>query len=426
MYERTKIRELWQEVNPDRFVRKRQGTIREFVDRQKQVTTRNYTGVADNDDRWIAGIVEYPDSTDQKYRCVLAVLDLSSRHAWAQLLESRDQTADAFEGILEQARQEGRRLPQVLTADDTVFTSPRFQAVLRRNYIAHREQSPGAIATLNRLIGVVSRALAVKGDWAETLQHVISKHNESPCTEILGGIPDASETDTREGNDLEFNRMKREELRDARAFRVLLKAKRLNRRVHTVIWGGLRLVKGFDGSYVQDTQGRWYAMKDVLPVDMPEHEIPAAALKPGDAQAADDEIQDGTRTVGPSMDRVSPSADRARPGAAPMMPPSNPRRQPEQPEDATDVSREVDQFIARISTRQRVPQSESANAPIQTAAEANAAVERRKNLHVEKSMVRQRQPSNLKRLDRIQADLEAANAKLKAWEKQHPEWRPGG
>ena len=55
MYERTKIRELWQEVNPDRFARKRQGTIREFVDRQKQVTTRNYTGVADNDDRWIAG-----------------------------------------------------------------------------------------------------------------------------------------------------------------------------------------------------------------------------------------------------------------------------------------------------------------------------------------------------------------------------------
>ena len=109
-----------------------------------------------------------------------------------------------------------------------------------------------------------------------------------------------------------------------------------------------------------------------------------------------------------------------------MMPPSNPRRQPEQPEDATDVSREVDQFIARISTRQRVPQSESANAPIQTVAEANAAVERRKNLHVEKSMVRQRQPSNLKRLDRIQADLEAVNAKLKAWEKQHPEWRPGG
>ena len=110
-----------------------------------------------------------------------------------------------------------------------------------------------------------------------------------------------------------------------------------------------------------------------------------------------------------------------------MMPPT--RRQPEQTEpQPAAVIREIDKLGARISARQMAaPQSDPVSAsPIQTASEAHEAVERRKNLHVEKSMVRQRQPSNVKRLERIQADLQVVNAQLKDWQKQHPEWRPGG
>ena len=89
--------------------------------------------------------------------------------------------------------------------------------------------------------------------------------------------------------------------------------------------------------------------------------------------------------------------------------------------------KEVDQLIARISARQGAAnQSDASATQIQTVAEANAAVERRKNLYTEKAVVRQRQPSNIKRLERIQADLRMVNAQLQAWEKQHPEWRPGG
>ena len=113
-----------------------------------------------------------------------------------------------------------------------------------------------------------------------------------------------------------------------------------------------------------------------------------------------------------------------------MMPPT-PRRQPEQTEPQLGpaaVTREIDKLGARISARRMAaPQSDPVSAsPIQTASEAHEAVERRKNLHVEKSMVRQRQPSNVKRLERLQADLQVVNAQLKDWQKQHPEWRPGG
>ena len=72
--------ELWRELHaPDRFIHKRQ-SIRQFVDRENQVTPHKYKGVADTDHGWTAGIVEYPSDSGQTYRCVLVVLDISSRH----------------------------------------------------------------------------------------------------------------------------------------------------------------------------------------------------------------------------------------------------------------------------------------------------------------------------------------------------------
>ena len=113
--------------------------------------------------------------------------------------------------------------------------------------------------------------------------------------------------------DVEFNQdridKRKEKLKAARGFRVLMKTKRLIRRVYNEVWSdGIHLVKGFDktGAQVQDTEARWYPTKDVLATDAPEHEIPQAAMEQGDADAADDDIVDGTRPVGPSMDRESP------------------------------------------------------------------------------------------------------------------------
>jgi hypothetical protein len=53
-------------------------------------------------------------------------------------------------------------------------------------------------------------------------------------------------------------------------------------------------------------------------------------------------------------------------------------------------------------------------------------VELRQKLFVEKSFTKQRTPGNVQRLERIQADVRSVNARLRAWQKQHPEWRPGG
>ena len=94
--------------------------------------------------------------------------------------------------------------------------------------------------------------------------------------------------------------------------------------------------------------------------------------------------------------------------------------------------RSIDRLVTRISARERTPVLTDTtglaklDVPIQSAAEANAAVELRRNLFVEKSVTKQRTPDNTQRLERIQASIRSVNARLRSWEKQHPEWRPGG
>ena len=232
--------------------------------------------------------------------------------------------------------------------------------------------------------------------------------------------------------------VKRQELIIMRGFRVLSKAKRVDNRVWKRLWSDkIHLLKAFDGMCVQDTLDQWFSIDDILPVNAQMHEIPPAALRHGVAQIADDEIQDDYRTIGSSMDRLSPSAsrDRTRPRAqpsAPMMPPQVPRRQQmgSTPEDAADVMKDIDHLVARISAGQTASQSANTSpkldAPIRTTDEANATVERRRNLYTEKSVVKQRTPWNTQRLERIQADIQAVNARLGDWRKLHPEWRSGG
>ena len=72
------------------------------------------------------------------------------------------------------------------SSQTTQRSRARFQAVLRRNYITLGEQSED-IATLTRFIGVIRRALTVKGDanWVETLKEVIARHNKSPHRKLF-------------------------------------------------------------------------------------------------------------------------------------------------------------------------------------------------------------------------------------------------
>jgi hypothetical protein len=358
----TRVNELWLELNrpsPERLnaVLMRQGinvnlsNLRKFLSRrsEKQVFAPRpvYKGrvyAVDKDQRWAADIVDYtknPAELDgRRYTYALIVQDIFTRYAWAQLMESRDQAAGAFERILEQARNENHRPPHVLTTDeDSVFMGNRFQDLLRRNHIAHGlKKSREDIATIDRLIGTVRRALAVnvKGgatNWAETLRQTLAGYNRSPHRKIFGETPaDVSKPPETEhqrsvifdmryqgAQDMELNQdridKRKEKLQAARGFRVLLKTKRLNQRVYRQVWSdGVHLIKGFDetGAQVQDTHDRWFPTKDALPVDVPEHEIPEAAQEVGEAKAVDEEIEDDERLAGPSVERgPSPSADRA-------------------------------------------------------------------------------------------------------------------
>ena len=94
--------------------------------------------------------------------------------------------------------------------------------------------------------------------------------------------------------------------------------------------------------------------------------------------------------------------------------------------------RSIDRLVKWISARERTPvPTDTAglaklDAPIRSVAEANETVELRQNLYVEKAVTKQRTPSNVQRLERIHAQIRLVNARLKVWEKQHPEWRPGG
>ncbi len=294
---------------------------------------------ADKDQRWAADIIDYtknPSTVDGRtYTYILLVQDIFTRFAWAELMMSRDQAPDMFQRILERAKTEHHQAPTVLTTDeDSVFISYRFQAMLKKNDIVHvLKRSREELATIDRLIGQVRRALAIEvragASWAERVQQVISGHNKAPHRKLFNEAPaDVSKppetehekstifdlryqaaTDMKHNQDLIDKR--KEKLQKARGFRSLLKVKRLNRRVYNEVWStNVHLIKGFDvtGAHVQDTHEHWYATKDVLPTDTPEHEIPAAAQEQGEApveQEAVSEAQPPTPASRPSSAELS-------------------------------------------------------------------------------------------------------------------------
>ena len=345
-----RINEIWLELNRPSVNRlnavlKRRGidvsleNLRKFLksrsEREVFAARPVYKGriyAADKDQRWAADIIDYtknPATLDgRKYAYVLLVQDIFTRFAWAELMETRDQTPEAFQRLLERAN----RSPTVLTTDeDTVFRGNRFEAVLRRNDIVHvLKRSREDLATIDRLIGQVRRALAIEvragaESWAARLQQVIAGHNKSPHRKLFGETPaDVSKPPETEherstifdlryqaANDMQVNQdlidKRKAKLQKARGFRVLIKTKKLNRRVYREIWSdNVHLVKDFDetGANVQDTHEHWYPTKDVLPTDTPE--IPEAAMEQGEApveQEAVDEQQPAT-----PLSRTSASA----------------------------------------------------------------------------------------------------------------------
>jgi hypothetical protein len=272
----------------------------------------------DKDSRWQCDIIDNikdpAQQGDKTYRYVLLCVDVFTRYAWAEPMETRGEAAIAFARILQRAMENNHQPPTVLSTDkDAVFTGRAFQLKLREHDIVHvLKQSREDIAVVDRLISTVRRALAVNvkaGDenWVERLDEVIQGYNESPHRKLFGQAPvdisrpvrgptrisskgaDPGEAQRSAIFDLRYQAatdMKRNEtliddrkrkLEAARGFRILVKRLLLNRRVYRETWSDeIHLVHRFDqsGALVQDTTGHWYPTKDVLPVRTV-HEIPS-------------------------------------------------------------------------------------------------------------------------------------------------------
>lgn len=253
----------------------------------------------DKDQRWMADIIVYNHMPSEHegttYRAVLLAQDVFTRYAFAERLENRGQATDAMERILRRASEEGHRTPTVLVTDeDGAFKAASFEALCRSRHIVHEfKAGQNDIATVDRLIGTIRRALAQEAaesgenDWAAQLQKVVKGYNDSPHRKLFGHSPDEASKppNSEHKKELIFNlryrgaiemrhnqdgiESRQDKLQHAGFFRVLLKASRLGRRVYKNVWSEkVHRLAGFDGTgaHAQDSDGRWFPTKELLPV----------------------------------------------------------------------------------------------------------------------------------------------------------------
>jgi transposase InsO family protein len=248
------------------------------------------------DDRWMADIIVNSHMPSErngtKYNAVLVAQDVFTRCAFAELMTTQSDATRAMEAIFRKARREGHSLPtQLITDEDGVFKAPSFRALMQRDGIVHTfKEARNDISTVDRLIGLLRRALAQESaqsgeaDWASKLDQVVKGFNESPSSHLLGGSPaDASKPEEHKGlafqldwnasEDMRHNateiQKRRGKLEETGAFRTLVHAPKLGRRVYKNVWSErIHRLSGFDetGAHAKDEEGKLFLTKELLPV----------------------------------------------------------------------------------------------------------------------------------------------------------------
>ena len=176
--------------------------VEEFVqsrtERQVVAPPPKYEGhvvAFDINHRWAADLISFVSrpakSNEGTYTHVLLVQDIFSRFLMAKALKSVSEATDAFEEILKEA--EDRMLdapphPRRLDTDGgPEFANAAFRALLVRYKIEHiikDSKDYNALATLDRAMGVVKRALARRqeaqgGNWLSNLDATIEGYNKT-------------------------------------------------------------------------------------------------------------------------------------------------------------------------------------------------------------------------------------------------------
>jgi hypothetical protein len=193
--------------------------------------------------------------------------------------------------IFKLAVRKGHRIPNELITDkDGVFQAPSFRALMEEHGVLHEfKESTNDIATVDRLISTLRRALAQESaesgesDWAARLKKVVDGYNRAPHTHLLGASPsEASDGTSKELQfELEFRasqemhenaeliQKRKAKLEASGAFRGLVHAPKLGRRVYKNVWSErIHILKGFDetGAQATDEEGKSFPTKELLPV----------------------------------------------------------------------------------------------------------------------------------------------------------------
>jgi hypothetical protein len=226
------------------------------------------------------------------YRAILVAQDVYTRYAFAEPMESTLDAAKAMGDIFRQAERHGHHIPQQLTTDaDGVFQTAAFRELMEKHHVLHDfKRSMRDISTVDRLISTLRRALAEESaesgesDWAAKVRQVVAGYNQAPHAHLLGASP-AEAGDEESNKELAFELRRRAsdemlqnhqeiekrkaKLEAAGAFRVLIAAPKLGRRVFKNVWSErIHILKGFNatGAEATDEEGKSYPTKELLPV----------------------------------------------------------------------------------------------------------------------------------------------------------------
>jgi len=244
------------------------------------------------DAKWMADVVTYAQASEHEgksWNSFLAVQDVFSRKAWAVLIES---PSDAFAGYHQILREAGKAPEELVTDGGPEFQTPQFKELLRgtRHTVAVGRND---MATLDRFIGVIKRALAEhtaetgEQDWASRLPEAVHGFNENGAPALYGSAPDdlrgpngqvqnkvlAFERQWDESHFMVHNaeliKQHADKLNDEGSFRTYIRKDRLGRRIFDPHWTKeTRTVGTIRGGFVRDLDGNEFPTKEVLPVPL--------------------------------------------------------------------------------------------------------------------------------------------------------------
>ena len=238
------------------------------------------------DDRWAADLLSFearPATRPAKlYRHVLLVQDIFSRYLWAVALSTKSETRAAFESIIDQ----GRKPRELNTDKGSEFTNREFQSMLSRRTIQHKlKVGLNDIATIDRAGGVLKEMLSRRmselgGDWLTHLEPTVMAYNKLDHSALHGNAPGevAGDDELRfrlrvenannRAENVQRSHDRDKKLEEKGGFRTLKEPLAFKRRAGIANWSSdVHVVDSVGGGQVQDTEGKTFDTRLVLPVN---------------------------------------------------------------------------------------------------------------------------------------------------------------